>query len=37
MGESDAKTLRMDTNFFENGGKKLRFQTNTDTFEKGLN
>ena len=30
-GENDAKTLRVDANFFENGEKKLRFQTNTET------
>ena len=31
MGENDAKTQRVDANFFENGLKKLRFQTNRDT------
>ena len=35
-GENDAKKLRVDTNFFENGEKKLRFQTNTDTCWQGL-
>ena len=30
-GENDTKTLRVDAKFFENGEKKLRFQTNTDT------
>ena len=37
MGENDAKTLRVDANYFENGEKKLRFQTNTDTCGQGLN
>ena len=32
-GVNDAKTLRVDANFFENGEKKLRFQTNADTWE----
>ena len=32
----DVKTLRVDANFFENGEKKLRFQTNTDTCGEGL-
>ena len=36
-GENDAKTLRVDANLFENGEKKLRFQTNTDTCGPGLN
>ena len=36
-GENDAKTLRVDANVFENGGKKLHFQTNTDTRGQGLN
>ena len=36
-GENDAKTLRVDANLFENGEKKLRFQTNTDTCGQGLN
>ena len=35
--ENDAKTLRVDANLFENGEKKLRFQTNTDTCGQGLN
>ena len=35
-GKNDAKTLRVDANFFENEGKKLRFQTNTDTCGQGL-
>ena len=35
-GENDAKTLRVEANFFENGEKKLRFQTNTDTCGQGL-
>jgi len=35
-GENDAKTLRLDANFFENGEKKLGFQTNTDTCGQGL-
>ena len=35
-GENDAKTLRVDSNFFENEEKKLRFQTNTDTCGQGL-
>ena len=35
-GQNDAKTLHVDAIFFENGGKKLRFQTNTDTSERGL-
>ena len=35
-GENDAKTLRVDANFFENEEKKLRFQTNTDTCGQGL-
>ena len=35
-GENDAQTLRVDANFFENGEKKLRFQTNTDTCGQGL-
>ena len=30
-GENDAKTPRVYANFFDNGEKKLRFQTNTDT------
>ena len=29
--------LRVDANFFENGEKKLRSQTNTDTCRQGLN
>ena len=36
MGENDSKTLRVDANFFENGEKKLRFQTKTDTCGRGL-
>ena len=35
-GENDAKTLRVDANFFEEGEKKLLFQTNTDTCGQGL-
>ena len=35
-GENGAKTLQVDANFFENGEKKLRFQTNTDTCGQGL-
>ena len=35
-GVNDAKTLRVDANFFENGEKRLRFQTNTDTCRRGL-
>ena len=35
-GETDAKTVRVDANFFENGERKLRFQTNTDTYGQGL-
>ena len=34
-GENDAKTLRVDANFFENR-KKMRFETNTDTCGQGL-
>ena len=34
--ESDAKALRVDANFFENGEKKLLLQTNTDTWRQGL-
>ena len=37
MGENDLKTLRVDANFFENGEKKSRFQTKTDTRGRGLN
>ena len=37
MGENDAKTQRVDANFFENGLKKLRFQTNRDTWGQCLN
>ena len=36
-GENDTKTLQVDANFSENGEKKLRFQTNTDTCGQGLN
>ena len=33
MGKNDAKTPRKEAIFFfENGEKKLRFQTNTDTY-----
>ena len=35
-GENDAKTLRVGANVFENGERKLRFQTNTDTCGQGL-
>ena len=35
-GENGAKTLQVDANFFENGEKKLRFQTNTDTCGQGM-
>ena len=35
--ENDMKTLRVDASFFENGEKKLRFQTKTDTCGQGLN
>ena len=35
-GENDAKMLRVDKIFLENGEKKLRFQTNTDTCGQGL-
>ena len=35
-GESDLKMLCVYANFFENGGKKLRFQTKTDTCGRGL-
>ena len=35
-GENGAKTLQVEANFFENGEKKLRFQTNTDTCGQGL-
>ena len=34
--KNDAKTLWVDPNFFENGERKLRFQTNTDTCGHGL-
>ena len=34
--ESDAKALRVDAIFFENGEKKLLFKTNTDTWRQGL-
>ena len=36
MGENDAKTLRVDANFSQNGEKMLRFQTNTNTCGQGL-
>ena len=36
MGENDLKTLCVDANFFENGEKKLRFQTKTDTCGRDL-
>ena len=32
----NAAILRVDVKFFENGEKKLRFQTNTDTCGQGL-
>ena len=35
-GENDAKTLLVGANVFENGERKLRFQTNTDTCGQGL-
>ena len=35
-GENDAKMLRVDKIFLENGEKKLRFQTNTDTCGQGF-
>ena len=35
-GENNAKTLRVDANSFENGEKKLHFQTNTDTCGQAL-
>ena len=34
--ENDLKTLPVDVNFFENGEKKLRFQTKADTCGRGL-
>ena len=34
-GKNEAKTLRKDALFFENGEKKLCFQTNTDTYSVG--
>ena len=36
-GKNDVKTLRVEANFFENGERKLRFQTNADTCGQGLN
>ena len=36
MGENDLKKVRVDTKVFENGEKKLRFQTKTDTGRRGL-
>ena len=35
-GENDSNRLRVEAYFFENGGKNLRFQTKTDTCERGL-
>ena len=35
-GENESKKLRVDANFFENGEKKLRSQTNKDTWRQGL-
>ena len=35
-GENDLKTLRVDANIFENGERKMRFQTKTDTCGRGL-
>ena len=35
-GENDAKMLRVDKIFLENGEKQLRFQTNMDTCGQGL-
>ena len=35
-GGKDAKMLRVDKILLENGEKKLRFQTNTDTCGQGL-
>ena len=34
--ENDAKTLRVEANFFETGEKKVLFHTNTDTWRQGL-
>ena len=34
-GETDAKMVRVDANFFENRERKLHFQTNTDTCGQG--
>ena len=36
-GKNYLKTLRVDANFFEDGEKKLRFQTKTDMIGQGLN
>ena len=36
MSENDAKTLRLEANFFENGEKKSCSQANTDTSGQGL-
>lgn len=35
-GENDLNTLRVDTYFYENGGKNLRCQKYPDMFEQGL-
>ena len=34
--ENDSNTLRVDANFFKNGGKNLRFQKYPDTCGQGL-